>query len=151
MSDNESALVSKPSLHVVIAAGDHAVYDGRADRVTAPAIRGQISILLHHAPLLAALEPGELIVRSENQMHSFAIGGGVVNVQDNQVIVLADTAERADEIDIARAEAARLRASELIRQYRGRPEFAAALQALRRSRARLKVARRSHSRPVSGA
>jgi F-type H+-transporting ATPase subunit epsilon len=143
------AFSEKLHLHVVVATGDHAVYDGSVDRVTAPAVNGQISILVHHAPLLAALEPGELVVRSAGQAQSFAIGGGVVEVRDNQVIILADTAERAEEIDVARAEAARLRASTLVKQYRGRPEFATALQALRRSRARLKVARSFRGRPTS--
>lgn len=136
----------RPYLRVMVVTGDRPVYDGHADCVIAPAVAGQIGVLVHHAPLLAALEPGELIVKCADQEQSFAIGGGVIEVRDNQVIILADTAERAEEIDVARAEAARLRASVLVKQYRGRPEFATALQALRRSRARLKVARGFRSR-----
>jgi len=130
-------------LHVVIVTGDRAVYQGLADRVILPGVDGQISILGHHAALLAALEPGELVVRDGQRDEAFAIGGGFVEVCDNEVTVLADTAERAEEIDVARAEAARRRARVLMRQYRARPEFQTAWQALRRSRARLKVARRS--------
>lgn len=139
----------RPRLHVVVATGERVVYDGDAERVIAPASNGQISILAHHAPLLALLEPGELVVRLADQAQSFAVGGGFIEVRDNQVIVLADTAERAEEIDIARAEAARLRASALMKQYRGRPEYVVALQALHRSRARLKVARGFRSRLTS--
>lgn len=128
-------------LHVTIVTGDKAVYDDLADRVIVPAADGQISVLRHHAPLLAALEPGELIVRTDDHQESYAIGGGFIEVRDDQVIVLADTAERAEEIDVARAESARQRAQMLLRMYRNRPEFAAAVQALGRSRARLKVAR----------
>lgn len=138
-----------PQLHVVIVTGDHPVYDGVADRVIVPAVTGQIGILPHHAPLLATLEPGELLVRAGQRAESFALGGGFVEVRDDQVIVLADTAETAEEIDVARAEAARRRASVLIRTYRGRPESVAARQALRRSRARLKVARRLRRRSRS--
>lgn len=133
-------------LRVTIVTGDKAVYDDLADRVIAPAVGGQISILRHHAPLLAALEPGELVVKIDDRQESYAIGGGFIEVRDDQVIILADTAERAEEIDIARAENARRRAQMLLRMYRNRPEFAAAAQALGRSRARLKVARHSVAR-----
>ena len=141
----------KPArLHVVIVTGDRALYDDAADRVTLPAVDGQITILRHHAALLAGLEPGELVVATGERAESFAVGGGFVEVRDNEVIVLADTAERAEEIDVARAEAARQRATMLMRQYRARPEFDTAWQALRRSRARLKVARRTRRRPSLG-
>lgn len=128
-------------LHVTVVTGDHAVYDGRARGISVPGAEGQITVLARHAPLLAMLEPGELVIRAEAGEAVLAIGGGFVEVRDNQVIVLADTAERAEEIDIARAEAARRRARMLMKLYRGRPEYAVAYQALRRSRARLKVAR----------
>ncbi len=134
-------------LHVVIVTGDRAVYDDIAERVIAPALEGQISILLNHAPMLALLEPGELIVRHSDGEESLAIGGGLIEVSDNQVIVLADTAERAEEIDVTRAESARRRARALMKAYRGKPEYASAYQALRRSRARLQVAQRATSRP----
>jgi len=133
-------------LHVVIVTGDRAVYDGVAERVIAPAAAGQISVLLNHAPMLALLEPGELIVRRDNMEESLAIGGGLIEVLDNEVIVLADTAERAEEIDVARAESARLRTKAMMKAYRDRPEYATAYQALRRSRARLRVAQRAKGR-----
>ncbi len=130
----------EPRLHVVVVTGDHAVFDGPARSISLPAIAGQITVLAHHAPLLAMLDPGEVIIRADQGEEILAIGGGFVEVRDDEVIVLADTAERAEEIDIARAEAARRRAQMLMRTYRGSPEYAAAYQALRRSRARLKVA-----------
>jgi F-type H+-transporting ATPase subunit epsilon len=133
-------------LHVVIVTGDQTVYDGNADCVLAPGVNGQIGVLAHHAPLLAALEAGELVVRAGQDEESFAVGGGFIEVRDNEVIVLADTAERAAEIDVARAEAARQKASLLVKQYRERPESVSAWQALRRSRARLKVAGRRAGR-----
>jgi F-type H+-transporting ATPase subunit epsilon len=129
-------------LHLVVVTGDRIVYDDRAERVILPAWNGQITILPHHAALLAALEPGELVVRSGPREEVLVIGGGFVEVSDDRVTVLADSAERAEEIDVARAEAARRRAELAMRRYRGRPEYAAAHDALRRSRARLRVARR---------
>ena len=132
-------------LRVTIVTGDRLVYQGVARRVVAPAVNGQIAILPGHLTLLAALEPGEMIVRrgdeEEGAAIDLAIGGGFLEVRDDEVIVLVDSAERAEEIDVARAEEARLRALEAMRQYRGTPEYAAAARALSRSRARLKVAR----------
>ena len=136
----ESAL--RPRLQVIVVTGDHAVYDGLADVVIAPAVSGQIAVLANHAPLLAALDAGELIVRSGDEEEDLAVSGGFIEVRENRVIVLADTAERAEEIDVARAEAARRRARLLAQLPQGRPESAAARQALRRSRARLRAASR---------
>lgn len=138
----------RPLLHVIVVTGDRIVYEGRVERVVLPAAYGQIAVLPNHAPLLAALEPGELMVRHGEDEESLAVGGGFVEVRENQVIVLADTAERAEEIDVARAEEARRRAQLLMAQYRGRPEYAAARLALRRSRARLRVAARLHKRSL---
>ncbi|MBN1402491.1 MAG: ATP synthase F1 subunit epsilon [Anaerolineae bacterium] len=129
-------------LHLVVVTGDRIVYDGRVDRVVLPAWSGQITILPHHAALLAALEPGELLVKSGQREEALAVGGGFVEVSDDRVTVLADSAERAEEIDVMRAETARRRAELAMRRYRGRPEYAAAHEALRRSRARLRAARR---------
>ena len=130
-------------LHVVVVTGDRAVYDGRADRVTALVARGQITLLPRHAAMLAALEPGEVVVRHRGREQVLAIGGGFLEIRDDEVIILADTAERAEEIDIARAEAARRRAEVAMRRFGERPEGIVASQSLRRSRARLRVARRT--------
>lgn len=132
-----------PQLFVTVVTGDRTAYAGLADIVLAPGTRGQIGIRALHAPLLAALEPGELVVRLGADEQVFALGGGFLEVRDDQLIVLADSLERPEEIDVARAEAARRRARELVERYRDRPEAMAARQALDRSRARLKVAQRA--------
>lgn len=144
-NENSSAKAREKTarrLSVVVVTGDHPVYEGEADRVVAPALYGQVSILPHHAAYLAALEPGELIVRDGDHEEPIAIGGGFIEVRDDTVIVLADSAERAREIDVQRAREARRRAEALVRRYRNQPESQAAVQALRRSRARIKVAQR---------
>lgn len=133
-------------LHVVIVTGDRSVYDGIAERVIAPAVQGPVTILVHHAAYLTTLEPGELIVGLEDERQSYAVGGGFLEVSDDRVIVLADSAERAEEIDVAEAEAARRRAQALMKRYRGQEEYGTYYQALRRSRARLKVARKVRRR-----
>jgi F-type H+-transporting ATPase subunit epsilon len=145
-AEEEGEPIEQNPLRVVLVTGDKAVFDGDGWRVVAPATEGQITVGDRHAPLLARLEPGELVVKTRLDEESFAIGGGFIEVRDNQVIILADTAERAEEIDIVRAEAARRRARMLVERYRGRPEAVAARQALRRSRARLRAARRARGR-----
>jgi F-type H+-transporting ATPase subunit epsilon len=121
--------------------------DDDVDMVIAPGADGEMGILPSHAPLLTALGVGELRIRKGTEEESFAVHGGFMEVLANKVIVMADTAERADEIDVARAEAARERAES---RYRERPEdldIARLQAALRRSRVRLKVARRRRRRP----
>lgn len=131
-------------LQVTIVTGDRVVFADSARLVIAPTIYGPIGVLPHHAPLLAMIEPGELLVRTGRGDESYAVGGGFIEVLDDRVIVLADSAEPAEEIDVARAEAARRRASLLVKANRDRPDAAVYRQALLRSRARLKVASKAH-------
>jgi len=135
---------------------ERVVFRGEANMVIAPGVMGQMGILPRHAPLLAALQEGELIIRGVGGVAeediSMAIGGGFIEVLDNRVTVLADSAERADEIDLDRAAAARRAALDRLRSpdSRERPDLASVEAALRRSNARLKVAKRRHSRRVQG-
>jgi len=113
------------------------------DMVVAPGIEGVMGILPHHAPLMTALKEGELIVRREGRTDELiAIGGGFMEVRPNKVTILADSAEQAQEIDLARAEAARERAESLLKERPPDVEPALVEAALRRAQARIKVARR---------
>lgn len=120
------------------------VYQGDVDMVLAPGIEGQLGILPKHAALITALTEGELIIHKAGEEDvNIAIGGGFLEVSNNKVTILADTAERAEEIDEARAAAARKRAEEMLRErHLDAVEFAKAEAALRRSLVRLKVAAR---------
>ena len=135
---------------------ERVVFRGEANMVIAPGVVGQMGILPRHAPLLAALQEGELIIRGAGGVAeediSMAIGGGFIEVLDNRVTVLADSAERADEIDLDRAAAARQRALDRLKSLdsRERPDLASVEAALRRSNVRLKVAKRRRSRRVQG-
>jgi F-type H+-transporting ATPase subunit epsilon len=121
--------------------------DDEVDAVIAPGADGELGILPSHAALLTALGDGELRIRKGTEEESFAVHGGFMEVLANKVIVMADTAERADEIDVARAEAARERAESRYRERREDLDVARLQAALRRSRVRLKVARRRRRRP----
>ena len=130
-------------LRLEILTGEKVVYAGDADALVAPGMAGQLGILPRHAPLLTLLQPGELIVKQGGDEVSMAITGGFLEILRDRVVVLAEAAERADEIDTARAEEARKRAQQLLAQAQGEPaDLARAEAALRRSKIRLKVARR---------
>lgn len=120
---------------------ERVVYSGDVDMVVAPGADGVLGILPHHTPLLTTLQFGELIVRRGGQEQSFAIGGGVLEVRPDKVTVLADAAERAEEIDLARADEARRRAEALLAEGLppGSDRFAEIENALKRSSIRLKV------------
>src|SRR5688572_30226542 len=88
------------------------------DKIVVPAADGQITILPRHASLISLLHAGELRVTRRGTEHNIAIGGGFLEVHNSRVRVLADTAEHADEIDVARAEAAEQRARALLADRR---------------------------------
>jgi F-type H+-transporting ATPase subunit epsilon len=133
------------SLELTIVSPEGELYSGEVDMVLAPGIDGQLGILPHHAPLITQLTTGELRVRVGEEEYYFAIHGGFMHVLPDTVIVLADVAERADEIDIERAEAARQRALHMLSTMP--PEERRLTEVmLRRSDVRLKVARRRRRR-----
>jgi F-type H+-transporting ATPase subunit epsilon len=118
---------------------ERTVFSDDVDIVVAPGVDGVMGILPNHTPLMTTLNPGELVARKEGQEYSLAISGGFLEVRPDRVIVLADSAERVDEIDIARAEAAKNRAQEELSHPASHLEYAAAEAALRRAMTRLNV------------
>lgn len=134
-------------LSLEIVTGEREVFKGEVDMINAPGGDGDMGILPRHAPVLSTLRPGVLRVKIGNDQQEFAIGGGFINILGDHVIILADSAERAEEIDIARAEAARLRAQEMLKNPPENKEDLFRLEtALRKSEARLKVASRRSTR-----
>jgi len=133
-------------LRCEVITAERVVYSDDVDMVIAPGVMGQLGILPNHAPLITALTVGELRIKKGEEEEVMAIGGGFMEVLANQVTVLADTAERAEEIDIARAEAARRRAEERLKRPAPDVDVERARAALRRSQLRLKVARRRRRR-----
>lgn len=139
------------TLRLELVTAERLVYSNDVDMVIAWGIEGQLGILPFHAPLMTMLQPGELVVKKGNEESYLAVTGGFMEVRPDKVIILADACERADEIDMARAEEARRRASELMKAPPAEVDLATAEAALRRSMVRLKVAerirrRRGHSR-----
>ena len=119
--------------------------DEAVDMVVAPGAEGVVGILPRHAPLLTTLLPGVVRIKRGGAEEAMSVGGGFLQVARDHVLILADSAERADEVDEARAEEARRRARETLAQAISsgqRLQAEAARTMLRREEARIHVARR---------
>jgi F-type H+-transporting ATPase subunit epsilon len=116
------------------------------DEVIAPGIEGELAVLPQHAAFMTMLSPGELILKRGSDEIPFSVTGGFFEVLDNKVIVLADAAERADEIDVTRAEQARERARLALERRESTEDLAAAQAALQRALIRLRVAEQRRRR-----
>ena len=126
-------------LNVRIVTADRELYSGEADLVSAPGSEGRLGILPEHAPLLTTLKTGELRVRLGANEEPIFVSSGFLEVSNNNVTILADTAERAEEIDEARAAAARRRAEELLAQAQTNIDRAELQGALERAVTRLRI------------
>lgn len=129
-----------------IVTAERIVFSDEVDVVVAPGIDGQLAVLPHHAPLMTMLQPGELMVRKGTAEQSMFVSGGFLEVRGDKAVILADAAERAEEIDVTRAEAAKNRAQERIAQHLAQVDHARTEAALLRSLMRLKVAQKSKKR-----
>jgi F-type H+-transporting ATPase subunit epsilon len=125
--------------------------DTEIDVVVAPGAEGELAILPSHAPLMTFLVPGALRLRKEGAEETdMVVGGGFLEVRDDKVVILAESAERAEEIDVARAQEARARAQQRLAAREAAVDLARAEAALRRSLIRLKAAERRRRRPGPG-
>jgi F-type H+-transporting ATPase subunit epsilon len=112
------------------------------DSVTLPGVLGEMTILPQHAPIMTELRPGPVLFRRAGEEVDLALSGGFMEVRDDTVIVLADTAERSDEIDLSRR-----KAQEELTDRQGTVDIARAMAALERAQARLRVVDRRRRRP----
>lgn len=128
------------SIRLDIVTAEQLVYSDDVDMVIAPGVEGRLGVLPHHTPLMTTLQGGELRVKKGEEEFFLAVSGGFLEVRPDRIIVLADTAERVEEIDMARAEEAKRRAQERLGQRIPDVDAARAEAALRRSLIRLKIA-----------
>lgn len=129
-----------------IVTAEQLVFSDDVDIVVAPGIDGELAILPHHAPLMTMLQPGELRVRKGGEETFMAITGGFLEVRPDRVTILADAAERAEDIDAHRAEDAKQRAEARLSGKLTETDMARAEAALRRSLIRLRVAEKRRRR-----
>jgi F-type H+-transporting ATPase subunit epsilon len=135
-------------LTVDIVTAERTVYseDG-VDEVVAPGVEGELTVLPSHAPLLTMIKPGVMRVVKGGEDIDMAITGGFLEVRDDRVTILADAAERAEEIDVVKAEEARRAAERALEERAGEEELAAAAAALQKALLQLRVAERRRRRP----
>jgi F-type H+-transporting ATPase subunit epsilon len=132
---------------LTILAPDHEVYRQRISSLIAPGVDGYFGVLARHAPMVAALATGELsLADDQGRRQFFALGGGFLEVAWDEVTVLADTAEPAVEIDVARAHEAENRARRRLASRDSDLDVARAEGALRRALNRLRVAEKRQQR-----
>jgi F-type H+-transporting ATPase subunit epsilon len=130
-------------LQLDIVTPERLAYSDQVDAVTAPGIEGELGVLPHHAPLLTTLGLGELRIRKGDTEESFAIAGGFLQVRPDRVVVMAETADMASEIDLQRAEEARREAEQALEEGYVEPaDLAVARAALQRALLRIRVAER---------
>ncbi len=134
-------------LKVEIVTAERMVYSEEdVDRIIVPGVEGELGVLPLHTPLLTMMQPGLMRIIRGNEEIEMVITGGFIEVRENHVTVLADTAERADDIDEARAQEARQRAQRQLEERTTEMDLSRAEAALARSLIRLKVAERRRGR-----
>jgi len=126
-------------LSVEIVTPDRIVFDEEIDFIVVPGIEGYLGVLPMHAPIVSGLDVGVLKVIRDGKETKMAISGGFMEVNNDKVVVLADTAEHADEVDVIRATSARERAENRLANRTADVDAARAEMALRRAMARLKA------------
>ncbi len=131
-----------------IVSAERQISSDQVEVLVAPGVDGEMAILPSHAPLLTVLQPGEIRVVKNGEDTFIVVSGGFMEVMSEKVTILADTAERLDEIDIERAEAALKNAQERIAAAPADMDLQRALASMRRSQARIKVARRRRNRAL---
>jgi F-type H+-transporting ATPase subunit epsilon len=138
------------TLRLEIITAERQVFADDVNVVVAPGIEGELGILPHHAPLMTMLKPGELLIRKNGEEMYLAVSGGFLEVRPDKIIILADACERAEEINIDRAEEAKRRAEEQLKTRPPELDVAQAQAALLRSLIRLKVAERRRRKSMPG-
>ena len=133
------------TLHLEIVTPERLAYEDDVDMVVVPGIEGELGILPHHAPLITTLGVGELRIKKGGAEESFAIVGGFLQVRPDKVVVMAETADLASEIDLEKAQAARREAERALETAANEPaDLAAARAQLQQALMRIRVAERRH-------
>ena len=132
-------------IQLEIVTPERLVYEDEVDSVNVPGVEGELGILPHHAPLVSTLGYGELRIRKGGAEESFAIVGGFVQVRPDKVVVMAETADLASEIDLERAREARREAERALETgFTEGADLSAARAALQQALMRIRVAERRH-------
>jgi F-type H+-transporting ATPase subunit epsilon len=137
-------------LKIKIVTPEKVVYENEVFQVSIPTMSGEITVLKNHIPLVSVMKAGELRIKDKSGEVHLAVSGGFVEVRgNNEIVLLSDYAERVEEIDVQRAEEARKRAEEQMKQAKNVEDVDfAKLQALiDRNMNRIRIARKYRSLP----
>ena len=129
-------------LRLDIVTPDKVVLNAEVDYVGAEGVDGQFGLLPQHAPMLTALKVGDLYYRQGSETHWVFVSGGFAQISDNKVTILAESAELASDIDVARAQEAKARAEKRLAEPQSDTDLARAELALQRAVSRIRVASR---------
>jgi len=135
--------MSKTKLNFKIVTLERVTYSDQIDQLTIPTEAGEITVMARHAPLVSIIKPGEIRIKKDGQTILMAVSTGFLEIRKNsEVYILADSAERAEEVDIEASKAARARAEELLKEKQNRNDvdFAKLQAIINRETAKLKVA-----------
>src|SRR5690625_3552988 len=131
------------TVHVEVVTPGKKIYDGDARIIIARGIEGELGIQAGHTPLVTPLEIGIVSIQEANEEHRLAVSGGFLEVRPEQITILADTAERAEDIDVERAQAAKTKAEEKLSQLtKDDADYEMYTQAVQRAESRLELARK---------
>ena len=139
-------MASSPQFNLQIVSADRSLVNETVDEVEIPGAEGYFGVLPGHTPLLALLGAGELWYRQGQEKHYLHIAFGFAEVQPDRVTILAQTAEKAEEVDVTRAQAAMKRAQDRLTSPSIDIDFERARIALLKSLVRLQVASRARIR-----
>jgi len=135
--------MAEKTLQLDVVTPEKTVVSEEVDIVMAPGYYGEFGALRNHIPFLAQLQPGEVKYRKGGQLEFLAVGGGYAEVLPTQVTILATTAERAQDIDLERAQAAKERAEQRLKERQEGIDFTRVEAALQRAIARIKAAEKA--------
>jgi len=130
------------TFNLKLIAPDGIKYEGEVFEASLPTPGGQIAVLANHMPLISLLSPGEIVLKTSGKDHYLATEGGIIEVANNSIKILADTAESADTLDEIKIEEARQRAEHALKNAESEVDFAAAEAALEKQLAKIRVLKR---------
>ena len=130
------------SFQLEIVTPDKLVVRDNAEEAQIPGRNGYIGVLPGHAPLITELGAGQISYRSKGQLYRFSMAWGFAEILPDKVTVLAETVERADEIEVSRAEQSLHKAEDLMKSAQTEEDFSVAMSKIRRAEARIEVAQR---------
>lgn len=135
-------------IHIKIVTPEKIVFEDDMEAAILPTVSGEITVLPQHIALISTLASGEIILKKNNQETSLVVSGGFIELNNNTLNILADMAERAEDIDAEKAQEARQKAEDLKKQAKimDDQEYTRVSSMIERETARLKVAKKHHSK-----